>query len=79
MPKEETFGTEAEVPPAPGEESSAEGADSVFSLPSSSVPFRPSCSVPQVKSSKLCSVSPCCSVLQVMLRSVERGGGLWDR
>ncbi len=33
------------------------------------------CSVPKVKSNKLCSVSPWCFVLQVMLCSIKEEGG----
>jgi hypothetical protein len=33
------------------------------------------CNFLKVKSSKLCSVSPCCFVLQVMLFSIKENGG----
>ncbi len=47
----------------------------LFSLPSNFVLFCFCYSVPKVKSNKLCSISPCCFVLQITLYSIKEEGG----
>jgi len=73
MLKEKKFGTEAEV--SHRKRKAMPKAQIFFSLPSNFVLFCFCYSVPKVKSSKLCSISPCCFVLQITLYSIKEEGG----